>query len=115
MYTFDYRGENSAISATLNSSSIFYNGVHHGDDCYYLFPLHMIKNGKLNAADTKISKLFIDFWTSFAINGVPSSNMAPNWPPLISMMTTHNVVDVILIIFFAFRIHWTLFTYKYSK
>lgn len=83
MYTFDYRGENSAITYTLNSTSIFYNGVHHGDDLFYLFPLHMIKNGKLNGADEKIARLFVDFWTSFAINSVPRSNYFPNnWPPL---------------------------------
>lgn len=62
----------------LNESSPFYDGVHHGDDLFYLFPM----NKQLNAADTKIAKLFVDFWTSFAIDGAPSSKNAPKWPPL---------------------------------
>lgn len=76
VYTFDYSGEISLIG---NDTSTFKEGVLHGDDLLYLFPF---SEYKLNDADRKVSELFVDLWTSFAIDGVPKSNFAPEWPPL---------------------------------
>lgn len=48
----------------------FSGGVHHSDDLIYLFP-YPPNVAKLNEQDTKVSKIIVDLWTSFAINGIP--------------------------------------------
>lgn len=78
LYTLDHIGKNS-LTYGLPIDSPFYKGVQHGDESYYLFPL-----APLNREDTQIAKLMVDLWTSFAINGVPSSYYATNWLPLTS-------------------------------
>lgn len=48
----------------------FQGGVHHSDDLMYLFP-YPPNVATLNEEDTKFSKILVDLWTSFAINGIP--------------------------------------------
>lgn len=81
-YTFDYRGQYSHADGAFNKSSPFYDGVHHADDLFYLFPE---PGQQLNDVDKKVSELFVDLWTSFAINGVPKSSNAVDWLPFTSM------------------------------
>lgn len=77
-YTFDYNGE---ISTTRNDSSPFGQGVLHADELMYLFP-GSFKDGNLNEDDKKVSQQMVDLWTSFASDGIPKSDDAPNWPSL---------------------------------
>lgn len=55
----------------------FSGGVHHSDDLIYLFP-HRSDGSKLSAADTKIAKMMVDVWTSFATDGVPKLDQIQN-------------------------------------
>lgn len=74
-YTFDYNGE-----ITLSRNNSFQKGVLHADDLIYLFPTP--DGNQLNSNDIKVSQIIVDLWTSFAIDGLPKSNKAPNWPSL---------------------------------
>ncbi|XP_033228530.1 esterase E4-like [Belonocnema kinseyi] len=74
---------------SLNMSKIFSKfdikdplGVAHAEDLSYLFPKENLK--EISKNDEKILKLMIDLWTSFAINGKPTSDQLddPNlWLP----------------------------------
>lgn len=65
----------------------FDGGITHSDDLIYLFP-YPPEMAKLNAADTRIAQMMVDLWTSFAIDGVPTSSQVQNtfdpiqWEPL---------------------------------
>lgn len=83
MYSIDYRGQYSK-GDKLDPSSPFYVGVHHADDKFYTF---YNPETPLNAADTKVAQLFVDLWTSFATDGVPTSENAPKWPTFDSTYT----------------------------
>lgn len=78
LYTFDHMGNNS-LTYGLPLDSPFFSGVQHGDESFYLFPFV-----PLNEQDTYMAMIMIDMWTSFAINGIPSSDYAPKWLPLTS-------------------------------
>lgn len=47
------------------------------DDDRYLFDSYA---DELNESDTKIAKLMVDFWTSFAATGKPLSEGIVDWP-----------------------------------
>ncbi|XP_058065428.1 glutactin-like [Anopheles bellator] len=81
LYTFDYRGQHTRFGYGLPTAHYpFSGGVHHSDDNIYLFP-YPADVTNLNAADTAMSETMLDLWTSFAINGVPSSSRGiPTWP-----------------------------------
>lgn len=56
--------------------------MHHSNDLLYVFP-YPPGEPKLNEADTKVAKLMVDLWTSFATTGVPSSELAGvQWKPM---------------------------------
>uniref|UniRef100_A0A182VPB2 Carboxylic ester hydrolase n=1 Tax=Anopheles merus TaxID=30066 RepID=A0A182VPB2_ANOME len=81
LYSFDYQGEHTRFGYGANTSHYpFLGGAHHSDDNIYLFPYpeHVTR---LNTADTLMSEIMVDLWTSFAIDGVPkSSRGVPAWP-----------------------------------
>ncbi|XP_053685997.1 glutactin-like [Sabethes cyaneus] len=80
VYSFDYHGEHSRFGFDQDVSRIpFDGGVHHTNDLIYLFP-YPKSAARLNSQDTEIAKKMVDLWTSFAINGVPSTKDLPEWP-----------------------------------
>ncbi|XP_055530491.1 glutactin-like [Wyeomyia smithii] len=82
LYTFDYAGEHTRFGYGKDTSHYpFSGGVHHSDENIYLFP-YPDKVANLNQADTEISEMMLDLWTSFAIDGVPASNHTPPWQPV---------------------------------
>ncbi|XP_077292738.1 glutactin-like [Arctopsyche grandis] len=82
VYTLDYRGEHTRFGdGTYITKCPFDGGVHHSNDLLYLFPYPYTR--PLNKQDTKIAKLLTDLWTSFAINGKPTSSLLNvEWPIL---------------------------------
>lgn len=110
LYTFDYRGELSQIDGLTNDTTDpLYNFVHHADDLFYLFP-HPFKNHTLNKADSKVAQIFVDLWTSFAIDGVPKSSKTPVWKPItrefICRIKTKSILKQVNLK--PNRIHWSL-------
>ncbi|GAB0086093.1 Carboxylic ester hydrolase [Sergentomyia squamirostris] len=82
LYTFDYEGEHTRFGYGRNTSQYpFKGGISHSNDNLYLFPWPQTA-AKLNEKDTKIAQKMVDLWTSFAINGVPTSPQIENWPPM---------------------------------
>uniref|UniRef100_A0A182JI83 Carboxylic ester hydrolase n=1 Tax=Anopheles atroparvus TaxID=41427 RepID=A0A182JI83_ANOAO len=81
LYSFDYQGEHTRFGYGASTAHYpFKGGAHHSDDNMYLFP-YPPEVTNLNAADTMMSEIMVDLWTSFAIDGVPrSSNGVPTWP-----------------------------------
>ncbi|XP_077292735.1 juvenile hormone esterase-like [Arctopsyche grandis] len=81
-YTLDYRGEHTRFGHGADTTKYtFDGGVHHSNDLLYLFPYHY--TSPLNEQDTKIAKLVVGLWTSFAINGKPTSSLLNvEWPIL---------------------------------
>ncbi|XP_077292013.1 juvenile hormone esterase-like [Arctopsyche grandis] len=81
-YTIDYRGEHTRFGYGADTTKYpFDGGVHHSDDLLYLFPYPY--TSPLNEQDTEIAKLISDLWTSFAINGEPTSPfLNVEWPVL---------------------------------
>lgn len=69
-YSFGYRG---ALSLTTVSGDTHNYGVAHADELLYLFPVtygsFITTNANFTGADETISKIMVDFWTSFATNG----------------------------------------------
>ena len=71
------------VTPKITSPNYFYSfgyqfsksrlGVAHGDDVIYLFNLSFgsneIPDVNTTTADLLMSKIMVDFWTSFAING----------------------------------------------
>ncbi|GAB0086092.1 Carboxylic ester hydrolase [Sergentomyia squamirostris] len=82
LYTFDYEGEHTRFGYGEDTSKFpFEGGISHSNDNLYLFPWPQTA-AKLNEKDTKIAQKMVDLWTSFAINGVPTSPQIENWPPM---------------------------------
>ncbi|XP_055626142.1 glutactin-like [Toxorhynchites rutilus septentrionalis] len=79
LYSFEYRGQQTRFGFGANTSHYpFDGGVHHEDDLLYLFPSP--GEPELNEEDTKMAKLMVDLWTSFAATGVPySSALGVKW------------------------------------
>lgn len=88
-YNFAYRGEYSyedhfaATQETIN----FNWGVSHCDDLLYLFPSKKFFKPLKAANDIRMSKIMVQMWTNFAINGHPTpiNNIKPSsalWTPL---------------------------------
>ncbi|XP_043467738.1 juvenile hormone esterase-like [Leptopilina heterotoma] len=91
-YNFGYRG---ALSMAAIGGIKGNSGVTHGDDILYLFPItstFTTTNSNFTGGDEKISRLMVDFWTSFATNGRPTSNEIPNanlWQPYSATSASH--------------------------
>ncbi|XP_058835764.1 glutactin-like [Topomyia yanbarensis] len=86
LYTFDYEGEHTRFGYGQNTSHYPYEGgVHHSNENIYLFP-SPVEVAKLNDPDTRMSEMMVDLWTSFAIDGVPKSDSAQQWPPVDSLI-----------------------------
>ncbi|XP_039449928.1 glutactin-like isoform X1 [Culex pipiens pallens] len=83
LYSFDYEGEKTRFGYGADTAHYpFEGGVHHSNDLLYVFP-YPPGEPKLNEADTKVAKLMVDLWTSFAATGVPSSDLAGvQWKPM---------------------------------
>ncbi|XP_058123526.1 glutactin-like [Anopheles ziemanni] len=81
LYSFDYKGEHTRFGYGASTAHYpFEGGAHHSNDNIYLFPYPSFA-ANLNAADTMMSEIMVDLWTSFAIDGVPRSNRGvPTWP-----------------------------------
>lgn len=80
LYTFDYEGEFTRFGYGADTSHYpFKGGIHHSNDNLYVFPYPKFASN-LNARDTIMAKTMVDFWTSFATNGIPTSTYCPNWP-----------------------------------
>ncbi|XP_043467863.1 uncharacterized protein LOC122502062 [Leptopilina heterotoma] len=84
-YNYGYRGDVPNLSNFLSNDNF---GVGHGNEIIFLFPFEyfIIKrtDADFSPTDRKISKLFVDLWTSFAANGKPTSDYLepPNiWKP----------------------------------
>ncbi|KXJ82746.1 hypothetical protein RP20_CCG011480 [Aedes albopictus] len=86
LYSFDYAGEHTRFGYGANTSHYPYKGgIHHSNDNIYLFPFPDFATN-LNAADTRMSEIMVDLWTSFAIDGVPKSSGVPDWKPVDSVV-----------------------------
>ncbi|XP_055595744.1 glutactin-like isoform X2 [Uranotaenia lowii] len=84
LYSFDYQGEKTRFGYGADTSHYpFKGGVHHSDDMQYLFP-YPPGEPQLNEKDTKMSRLMVDLWTSFARTGVPHSELLTDveWPSM---------------------------------
>ncbi|KAJ6647575.1 Glutactin, partial [Pseudolycoriella hygida] len=80
LYSFDYEGEFTRFGYGADTSHYpFKGGIHHSNDNIYVFPYPSFAS-KLNGRDTIMAKTMVDFWTSFATNGRPTSMYCPNWP-----------------------------------
>ncbi|XP_049540364.1 glutactin-like [Anopheles darlingi] len=80
VYSFDYRGEHTRFGYDQDVRHVpFDGGVHHTNDLLYLFP-YPPNAATLNERDTIMAKRMVDLWTSFIIDGVPSSPDVPHWP-----------------------------------
>lgn len=83
LYSFDYKGSYAYFNYFNSEKYPFHSGIHHCDDLLYLFPYP--KNASnLNFEDTKMAKLMIDLWTSFARNEL--DNMHTKWLPMTSIV-----------------------------
>lgn len=66
----------------------FTGGVSHSDDLIYMFP-YPPNVADLNEEDTKVAKIIVDLWTSFAANGIPELSTRLNginelhWQPFL--------------------------------
>ncbi|XP_055385266.1 glutactin [Condylostylus longicornis] len=83
LYTFNYEGEYHSFQSSIDDIDDlpFDMGVSLTDENIYLF--RWPKSASfLSNRDSRIAKLMVELWTSFAANGVPSSNRAPEWPPM---------------------------------
>lgn len=69
-YNFGYRG---SVSLTTKYGDRRNLGVAHEDELLYLFPINSqsfkTTNSNFTKVDEKISRIMVDFWTSFATNG----------------------------------------------
>lgn len=63
-YLYDYQNEFSFN--TLYGKCNTKLGITHGDELTSLFKLNTINPKKLNAMDTKVSKLMVNIWSKFA-------------------------------------------------
>lgn len=81
LYTFDYEGEFTRFGYGADTSKYpFVGGIHHSNDNIYVFPWPSFASN-LNEKDTVMSMTMVDFWTSFATTGVPTSTHCSDWPP----------------------------------
>ncbi|XP_037933075.1 glutactin-like [Teleopsis dalmanni] len=80
LYSFDYEGQNTRFGYDLGNEHYPFNGgVHHSNDNIYLFSTH-----SLNDNDTRMAQKMVELWTSFAIDGIPSSSEGPSILPMSS-------------------------------
>ncbi|XP_051164616.1 juvenile hormone esterase-like [Leptopilina boulardi] len=80
LYMFGYRGESSYTNVDYGIDENV--GVHHADDLFYLFSGEHSKS--ITDKDKYIIDLMVDLWTSFAINGIPTSGKLADsnmWKP----------------------------------
>lgn len=85
LYTFDYDGEFTRFGYGADTSKYpFDGGINHSNDNLYVFPWPSFASN-LNDRDTIMAKTMVDFWTSFATTGVPTSSYCSNWPTFSSM------------------------------
>ncbi|CAL7947466.1 unnamed protein product [Xylocopa violacea] len=77
-YYYTYRGAES-LSNVMSGTTTNY-GVSHGDDAYFVVDTEYI-NPTQTSNDIKMQNILIDFWVSFATNGVPNVANA-QWPRL---------------------------------
>ncbi|XP_043467864.1 juvenile hormone esterase-like [Leptopilina heterotoma] len=92
-YNFGYRGSVSLSTKYGDRRNL---GVSHQDELLYLFPINYesfkTTNGNFSQVDEKISRIMVDFWTSFATNGKPTSNELLNsnlWQAYSPSTTAH--------------------------
>lgn len=66
-YNFGYRGKKSLTEIGGDKRNL---GVSHADELLYLFPINYptLQNINFSKTDEKMSRLMVDFWTSFATN-----------------------------------------------
>lgn len=85
IYSFEYDGE--FAGHRLDKHEIFdvYPAIVHSDENVYVFPFPEEKT-HLNDADKRMAEIMTDIWTSFAIDGVPSSQYIPKFPPVTSKL-----------------------------
>lgn len=81
LYSYDFRGQypflyNMAVFAN-------FNGVHHFSEVIHMFPYTNF-GPFTDPEDFEMVKRVVQLWTSFAIDGVPSADDVPEWPPLTS-------------------------------
>lgn len=85
LYTFDYQGEFTRFGYGADTSKYpFDGGINHSNDNIYVYPWPEFVS-HLNEKDTIMAKTMVDFWTSFATTGVPTSSYCSNWPSFTSM------------------------------
>lgn len=88
LYTFDYVGQYTMGSP---EDYPFYGGVHHADELLYLFAFR-----PLNSNDTIMAQRMVDYWTTFAITGIPQHNIT--WPAFNGLFIFNFVQDL--------ELHW---------
>jgi len=69
-------------------------GVNHGDELYLMWEPIYDANRDLNAADSKMSQLIIQLWTSFIKTGVPTSSSGVEWSAVTESEQKYLVLDV---------------------
>lgn len=77
-YYYSYRGAHS-LSEAMSGANTNY-GVSHADDAYVVVDTKFL-DPTTTTEDIKMQKTLIDFWVSFATNGVPNVGGA-KWPRL---------------------------------
>ncbi|XP_015108518.1 esterase FE4 isoform X2 [Diachasma alloeum] len=77
-YSFEYRGTFSETSTILKNNENV--GVQHGDDLIYIFPSDFssfgVAESSFSEEDERMIDIVTELWTSFAINGVPTTSYA---------------------------------------
>lgn len=80
----------------------FRGGVSHSDDLIYLFP-YPPDVAELNEEDTKVAKMLVDLWTSFATNGVPELSNSNDgitevsWQPFLGKLSKKKIINSIIV------------------
>ncbi|XP_055626036.1 glutactin-like isoform X2 [Toxorhynchites rutilus septentrionalis] len=74
LYSLDY--SNIRTARNLSYPFALKDAVDHAEDLKYLFP-----RTELNAQDTKVAKIMVQLWTSFATKGIPRAKHVHHWSP----------------------------------
>ncbi|KOC63849.1 Venom carboxylesterase-6 [Habropoda laboriosa] len=77
-YYYTYRGAQSLSDAMSGTTNNY--GVSHADDAYFVVDTPYL-NPTTTPTDIKMQRILIDFWVSFATDGVPNVGGA-KWPRL---------------------------------
>ena len=84
LYSFDYKGQYNRypdFDEDFDLTTPFMAGVTLTDENIYLFPYPQHAE-LLNVIDMEFAKKMVELWTSFVIDGRPSTIDGVEWPPM---------------------------------